>query len=265
MADNAQSIIDTAVASADPAELDPAKVYSVVVPNGGSVRVLDTDRFLSSPRRKEGAVALLDAESFAAYVNRHETDDSLLYADPVHHTVTAVLNDHGTGAGWRDHRAVLALARTTAWERWRSRSGLVGEQEKFAEHIEDSMADIAEPPAADLLELAQSFQATTKASFAQGMKLANGQRQFAYEETVDAKAGEKGRLTIPAEFLVVVAPFEGAEASTIAARLRYRLREGTLSIGYVLDRPEDFERAAFDATLAAIRVNTTATVLLGTP
>lgn len=66
-------------------------------------------------------------------------------------------------------------------------------------------------------------------------------------------------------FVVGVAPFEGSAGYKIRARLRYRLAEGTLFIGYVLDRPDKVVRAAFDDVLAEVEQTTGLKSFAGTP
>lgn len=268
MAEDAQAVIDLALGAAVPAPVDTSKLYSIVVPDDAEHRLIDLQEYLPAPRRKAGTVRLHTPDSLARYVVLHDdgSGTSALYADADAARIVGVLNGHADASpGWGDHRAELTLRQTPAWKRWMSRNGIIDSQLKFAEHIEDGLAEIAEPPGADLLELAQNFQATTKAAFRSARQLTNGQRQLLYEETIDAKAGEKGQITIPSAFLIVVAPFEGAEVRTIAARLRYRLREGQLNIGYVLDHPEIILRDAFADVLGTVETATTLTAFHGTP
>lgn len=138
-------------------------------------------------------------------------------------------------------------------------------QTAFAEHVEESLLDITAPPAADMLEIAQSFQATTKVAFESGHRLNSGQQQLTYVEETGAKAGRKGELTIPQTFELALAPFEGSATYKVSARLRYRIGDGQLRIGYFLDRPEEVLRSAFIDTLTAIEAGVGGKALRGTP
>jgi uncharacterized protein YfdQ (DUF2303 family) len=243
----AEAIADTAQLAAEPSELDPAQLYTHLVPEGANVEVLDLEQYLDKPRRKRGEPLFWDAPSMAAYVNKHKDDRTTLYMNDVNgYRVIAVLDGHsGAEPGWVNHRATLEMRKTDAWARWlASNEKLVG-QEEFAEHIERNLIDIQKPAGADLLELAQTFQATTKVEFRDSKQLASGQRQFQYVEETEARGGGRGELTIPKEFELGVAPFEGCDPYRVVARLRYRLRDGKLSLGYVLDNPRDVERHAF--------------------
>lgn len=267
VAGDAQVIVDTATAAAGPVDLAPGAAYTVVVPAGGDLRELDTQHLLETPRRKKGVAHLRTAGSLVQYVGKHgEEGPTDIFADLKQVSIVAVLNGHADlEPGWGDHKAVLIMVKTEQWARWLSRHRNIGTLEDFAEFIEDNLEDVAEPPGADLLELAQSFQATSSAQFKQARRLATGEVQFAYTETVDAKAGQQGQLTIPQEFTVVLAPFEGTEAIPITARLRYRVGGGSLRIGYILDRPDKVEREAFDQAVAHVQSETGYSVLHGTP
>lgn len=264
---NVQAIIDVAQEAAVPKQLDPDR-YGVIVPDGGSFQLVDLvaerEKQGLTPYRKRGSATLHTAASLSEYVQRHATAATAIYADIEKASVVAVLNgDTADTAGWGDFRATLVLRHPPAWKRWLSRNGVLGSQQQFAEHIETGLTEIVEPPAADLLEMAQHFQATAKVDFRSAKVLSNGQRQLTYEETIDAKAGQKGQLTIPAEFTVALQPFEGSAVYRVLARLRYRIADGSLVIGYQLDRPEEVLRAAFDDVLNEIAETTGLTPFAG--
>jgi uncharacterized protein YfdQ (DUF2303 family) len=258
----AEAIIETAIRSTEPHEIDPEAVNVVVVPDSGRCEVIDLrlqEAHLELPRRKRGTVQLRTADSLIQYAKVHDVGDgrSALFADRTLLRVVGVFNAANTDSpGWADHRAVLQLQTTPEWSAWMDRNGILGNQVEFAEHIEDRLTDIAEPPGADLLELAQTFEATTAAAFRSAHRLQDGQIQLRYEEQVDAKAGSSGQMQIPAEFSLVLAPFEGTDARPTKARLRYRVSSGQLRIGYILNRPDDILREAFDEVLDALGAHT---------
>lgn len=268
IAGDTQAIIDVAQEAAVPEELGEGVAYSVLVPAGAQHVLFDTDGRLPAPRRKTGHPAFFTAASLAEYVVRHDDEPRALYADVDNRRIVAVLNGHGGGgggAGWGDHRATLVLRSTPEWKRWIERDGRIEGQTAFAEHLEDCLADIVEPEGAVMLELAQHFQAAAKVNFRSAKQLADGQRQLVYEETIEARAGQTGQITIPQFFVVGVAPFEGSAGYRIRARLRYRLHDGALKIGYVLDRPDKVVRAAFDDVLAEVETTTGLKSFAGTP
>lgn len=267
-----QVIVDTATRAADPAPLDngATELYSVVVPDGAQHVVIDTARLLEphrdAPARKKGTVALTTPASLSQYVNAHKVDGTEIYADWRATKAVAVINDHSAAEpGWGDHRAVLTLQLTPEWKSWLALDGKYMPQTDFAEHIIDTAGDIVDPPTADLLEMAETFQAHSSVQFKSGARLRDGQRQLTYVETVDAQAGRGGNVTIPDAIRLFLAPFDGAEPVEMGARFRYRINGGDLRLGYVLDRPDLVLRTAFAAVVGGVEEQTGITALWGTP
>lgn len=268
-----QPIIDVAQQAAEPAELELGHVYSIMV--GGSHKLLDLtgDQYRDTPRRKTGTTVVRDGDSFEAYWNRHADEDSEVYADRTKLALTVVLDAHhanidGAAGGprWGQHRLVLQLRHSDAFEAWMKWSGQLRAQDAFAEFLEDHRSAIVDPSAADMLELAQSFQASMKAEFRSGTVLKSGERQLAYVEEMAAAAGKRGELTIPDHFTLALAVFDGAsQAEEVTARLRYRIEDGRLRIGYVLDQIGDVIAAAFEAVVLDIAERIAVPILRGTP
>jgi uncharacterized protein YfdQ (DUF2303 family) len=247
---DAEAIIETAQEAVDPKVIDRGDLISVVVAEGNQHVLVDTERFLDAPTRKRGVAELHTADSLSAYVEKHNGEGTLgaeLYADLDTFSIVAVFNGHtADGAGWGDHRGVLTLRKTPEWKRWTEADNRLMSQVQFAELIEDGLGEIVEPPAAEVLEMAQHFEAAVKVNFKSSRLLDNGQRQITYEETIDAKAGQLGQIVIPRELVLGIAPFEGCVGYRVVARLRYRLNDGQLGIGIVLDHPEKVLESAFD-------------------
>lgn len=271
---NAQAIIDTAIAAADPVGLnDGGRFFSVVIPDGGRLEVIDLEEKLDlhreAPRRKTGTYQVHDAETLVAYLAKHGDLDSEVWADVVGSKITAVLNAHRSADDgehaprWEDHRVAYQVKHTEAWQAWIGHDGKLMSQTDFAEHIEDRAIDIVVPSGAEMLELAQTIQATIGVSFESSKRLSSGERQLEYRETVDAKAGKKGQLDIPETFALAVRPFEGADTFKVVARLRYRIDGGNLRIGYRLERPNDVLREAFLSVVATVEERVEQTVFRG--
>jgi uncharacterized protein YfdQ (DUF2303 family) len=249
-----------------PYELAPDT--SVVVRTVRTYERIDTtdlERLLAAPRRARGMVVLHEPVDFATYVQRLENDATTVWADDTTLHVTALFNDHTPdGAGWRDHTAVLEIRRDPDWQAWLTRDGHLDGQTEFAEHLEDQARVIVEPDAATMLEVATSFHARRAASFSRASRLDSGDVQLAWSEETTASAGASGRLEVPRQFTLRLAPFVGVPPVEVVARLRYRLRDGRLSIGYKLDRPDLAERNAFVDIRAGIANAITASVVAGT-
>ena len=264
-----QVVVDTATAAAGPQPLGAFEgLFTVVVPEGSEVVTLDALDLAAGhapqPPRKTGRYTAASAESFVAYLAKHGTPDTEVWADPVGARIVGVINAHGDAlAGWGDHRITYSVATTKAWDAWTAKDGQLLSQTDFAELIEDRLIDIVRPAGADMLELAQAFEATIGVRYESSRLLSSGERQLSYRETVDAKAGRAGKVEIPRDFDLALIPFEGAEAFRVTARFRYRITDGVLRIGYRLNRPEDVLREAFESVVARVDDGTEAPVFRG--
>lgn len=264
---DADAVIGVALASAPPTPLDDDKRYVAVVPEGHKAQVIDPlpESEQAAPSRKRGTVQVLDVASYAAQYSKHAVPAAETFADPQRFTVTALLNADDDEPGFRDHRLVLALRKTPQWLAWETLSGrgLIPQQE-FAEFLEDRAVDVQVPTSAEVLELAQHFEATTNVDFQSADVVSSGERKLVYKETVAAKAGQNGDLSIPTILELALQPFEGGDAFKVNARFRYRIRNGSLLLGITLERPEDVLKLAFTETCEAVGQQTGAVVLLGT-
>jgi uncharacterized protein YfdQ (DUF2303 family) len=275
----ADAIIEAARLGVELTELELGDIYAAPQADG-SVRVIDlaTDecrkRLGLAPIRKTGVVALSEPTSFAHYVKAHAVETCThLYADRDAGRIVAVLNDHpiDPGAddvegGWGDHRAVLTLRQTPAWKAWLGASGRMVDQLAFAEFLEDRALDVITPDHAVLLEVVTSIEGTKGVAYKSGTRLESGEVKFRYEETITAKAGQAGELTIPTRIELGISPYEGMDPYKVTARFRYRIDgSGGLQLGVVLDRPEDVLRSAFGDVTGIIELATDQIVLHGTP
>lgn len=277
MTTDTQPIVDAATRAAEPTALDESVRFHTVVSPLGEVKLIDLEaeadkaKFAHTPRRKTGIYPVHDASSLVAYVAKHGDPDTEVWADAIGAKITAVLNAHedtdGTvpGARHEDHRVVYTVQKTEAWKRWTAGDGKLGSQSEFAELIEDRAVDVVDPVAAIMLEIAQTFHATSGVTFESSKRLSSGERQLAYHETVDAKAGHTKQLEIPEVFTLGLKPFEGAEGYKVTARLRYRITDGNLRIGYKLERPEDVLREAFLGVVTQVADGIEALGLLNSP
>ena len=220
-----------------------------------------------SPKRKGGTVALGSLQSLLDYCEDQASQaGAYVFADPDRRTITAVFNDHrAEAAGWRDHRAQFSAVYTPEFTNWLNNDGSnkAKSQGDFAEFIEDNLADITDPAAQQLLEVATTIQAKTDINFSSAKRLDNGQVQLGYTETIDARAGAGGALSIPKEFQLGLRIFKNGEGYRLRARLKYRLLSGTVKFWYELDRPERAIEDAFAGYVNEVREKSGYRVLIG--
>lgn len=241
-AGDAEAIIAaaTAAAAVAPVELDTAKLYTAVTDTGKSRDTIDLERFLPSPRRARGTFRPATVDAFIAITQRHRDDEATtVWVHPTSGKIVAVLNDHHPdGPQWRDHQVVLQLQHTPEWAYWLAKNNQMRDQEAFAEHIEGGLQEITSPPAADMLEIAQTFHAHNDVQFRSSKRLSTGEQRLQYDEQLQAAAGTAGDMLIPTEIALAIAPFVGEQPYRVTARLRFRVASGRLTLGYKLDRPE---------------------------
>ncbi|MFF1876041.1 DUF2303 family protein, partial [Kitasatospora herbaricolor] len=117
----------------------------------------------------------------------------------------------------------------------------------------DRALDVVEPDHATLIEIATTFEAKQKADFGSAVRTDSGAVQFAYTETVAAKAGQKGTLEIPKQLRLALRPYIGGPIYYLFAQFRYRISSGGLLLGYAIERPENILEAAFSDIVTEIR------------
>ncbi|MEU8760692.1 DUF2303 family protein [Streptomyces sp. NPDC048659] len=265
--DNVRSLVAVAQQAAAPVALETGKYH--VLRTGDGIRTVDLTGpdHTGIPARKSGTTTVRDAVSFAAYFTKHADPDTEVYADADRLTVTAVLDAHTADtARWSGHRLTLGLRKTESWAQWLELDGRLMQQEQFAEFLEDHLPELLEPSAAEMLEIAQSIQGATKVEWQNSTRLASGQRQFQYVETTQAKAGQRGQLTVPETFVIGLVPFEGSAGYQLTARFRYRIgKDGGLALGYKLERPGDVIRKAFADVVEKVGADIEQPIMNGTP
>ena len=119
-----------------------------------------------------------------------------------------------------------------------------------------------------MLEIAQTFLAASDREVSSAVRLTSGELDVRYAENISARARDAAgnELKVPTEFVLGLSPFVGEDPFRITARLRYRLRETRLSIGYQLVRPDDVVRASLAGIFDRLREHYgEGVVFLGTP
>lgn len=209
------------------------------------------------------SVVVRDVDSLIDYLARNTEGEDIvepeygfgageleLWADIDQRRITAILDGNN---GLREHTATLQLRLSREWTEWAAVDGKLLKQAEFAQFLEDHISTIGHPAGGILLDVAQTLQATTSTQFKQQAILANGQRQFRWEETVEARAGQSGELQIPNELVLVLRPFQGSDPVQITARFRFQIREGVLTLGVKLAEPDLALEAAFAQVISDVQ------------
>lgn len=219
-----------------------------------ALREIDLEQYQPRPTRQKGTLAVHSAEGFQVAIDQRdlaeERNAPAIYVDRPNRILSCVLDDvSAEGTAWRGHRIEFRPVMTDEWLRWKGNQGLT-DQERFADIIEVGEAELHDPAPGVMLDLAQTFAANVSVRARSASRIRDGQVQFAWEEDIEATAGSDGTASIPSEFVIKVRPFYGSAPVEVRCRLRFRLRDGKLQLGYQLVRPEDVERAAFDTVVA---------------
>ena len=262
---------DTEAALVAGQNLGDAKIINghpyVIVPEGS--KLVDIEDMLDAPLRRKGNTSLRDPESFCRFILQEVTDQTRIYGNLKEGRFRAVFNDHrgveGPVAGWRDYTATYTCPTSTEWQTWKGKSGSTMSQVQFAQFIEDNLPDIAQPPAAEMLEVSRTLEAKKKVNFAQGIRLSNGQNELTYEEQIEGTAG-KGKFKIPEEFTIGIPVLEGGLRYAVQCRLRYRIGDGgNLTMWYEIIRAHKILEDAITEVRKSIEDQTGKKIFNGDP
>jgi uncharacterized protein YfdQ (DUF2303 family) len=237
------------------AQLDNGRPYRIA--SNGAIEIVE--RLCAGPVWRRGAVTFYEALSFARFVNRFKNETTVVFADALARTFTAILDYHPGGeeqsaAQWDLFRATLPLKHTPSWATWAAANKKPMDQAEFAQFLEDQIPDIATPAGATLVEIARTLEAKTDVQFESHIRADNGAHRFQYLENVSANsAGTSGRIDIPQDFTLVLQPFEGSKTYAVQARFRYRISSKKLTMWFDLVRLQDVLTEAFNDELLKIQ------------
>lgn len=242
----------------------------VIVPERCEVQFIDET--INHPPRPKGTAKLRDAASFIYYFNRFADSHSQIYATLTPAKFIAVLDEHcktedfinDASPRFREFRAEFIVPASEEWNRWNASNRKPMGQLAFAELLEDNLPDIVEPSGHDLLQMALNFEASKSGSFRAVQRLQNGNVNLSWVDETK-QTGESGTMTVPPSFKLNIPVFENGLLYPIEARLKYRVKEGELSIWYELVRPHKVLDEAFREIWTRISSETDRSIMLGLP
>jgi uncharacterized protein YfdQ (DUF2303 family) len=238
------------------------------------------EKYRTRPALKSGTAHVTAIESFIDLVNRHKTDDSVIFADTdwTEPSLLAVIDYHEAkasgSADWLKHRIVYDFPLTDEWKAWIACDGRVMEQEDFAEWFEEHLPELSAPDSQEsedflanyglkvaypneILALTRGISVHVESRVKNNITLQSGEGEITFEEEhKDAKTGVK--LAVPGLFILSIKPFKMGSACRIPVRLRYRVAGGAVKWLFKMLRPEEYitqeilrdcERAASETEL----------------
>jgi uncharacterized protein YfdQ (DUF2303 family) len=196
------------------------------------------------PKIIKQSVTLQNADALIDYLNRFESDESILFADVAASRIVAALDYHGAGKpALVEHKATLDLPFSEEWKTWSAINGQLKPQLEFARFVEENAPDIKAPDAGSLLEAVRDLQAKRNVNFVQAIRTASDNENFEFTDNTEARS--KGDLELPTKFLLSIPVYFGDPDTELPAFLRWKLEDGKLLLGIKLHRAEHIRQAAF--------------------
>lgn len=242
-----------------PEQLEPGCIYAVA-DLAGNYRIMDTDQWADRPSNKLTSRTVRDPRSFLSYMSRHAGPDAEVWADPAKSTVVGVIDSRTPQDGAASlpaherHTVNLVLKPSPEWRAWAEVDDEMLSQASFADFLEQHSGELVSPAPAELVSVARHLEAAKSVEFVSGVRAQDGQLTLSYRETIKAKAGQAGELTIPERIELALRPFLAGPAYRVHARFRYRIdAEQQLRLGIVLDQPDRVLESAFDDIVTTLR------------
>lgn len=223
-------------------------------------RMEDLSGFLDAPRRHKARVTVSTVEAFRRYLLRFgllasdpealDASPLAVFADPMPGRYEGVLDYHqASGPAHGDHRCTLQLRLSEPWKTWTGKATKRFSQRDFALFVEERLADIHAPAAADVLTAVKSIEAARNVTFKSNVDLDRGDVLFHF----DSQTKGVGSVAFPERITLGLPVFEGGEPYKVEARLRYTLDdEGGLALWFDLVNADTVHRTAADEVLAEV-------------
>ncbi len=262
------------------------------------------DGFRSAPKRLAGTARLSSLDSFIGWTKRFADADSALFAidDRARPSITAVIDynlsregesetklEHDEAARFGGHRGHYVFPLSDEWRAWTEQDGKVMSMVEFAAFLEDRIIDVVDPeisaeispdlqryitavtggsgriatPTA-LVGLSQGLKINEIANVAQHANLTSGEAQIIFQ-TRHENPETGGPVSVPSMFLITIPIFNNGPAYRLAARLRYRIKEGRPVFYYQLWRADRAFDDAFTEAVNRASSETKLPLFLGSP
>jgi uncharacterized protein YfdQ (DUF2303 family) len=241
----------------------------LIVPEGYQRHDINEEHGLkrTMPGYLAQSVTLQTADSLVDYVNRFKGAETILFADISANRILAAIDFH-TAAGTKApevrrvaHRADLVLPFSEEWMLWKNISGHLKPQLEFARFIEENGADVTAPDAAELLEAVRDLQAKRNVNFTKAVRTSSDNENF--EFTDETKATTKGGIELPTKFKLGIPVYFGEPDVELFAFLRWKLGEGSLTLGIALHRAEHVRQAVFKQIVQGVAERTQCVAVFG--
>lgn len=236
------------------------------------------EKFRTAPERRIGIANVTTLASFIDLTNRHKDFDSAIFAATAwpNPSLTAIIDYHekdGT-ARFGKHRVHYPFPLTDEFKAWAGQDGQAMDQATFAAFIEEHAPELANPTdeeikefgpeglfltkiatPTELIMLSRGLQVNIAGKVKNAQSLQSGEGELVFVEEHQDSRGQK--LLVPGVFMIAIPAFIDGAAVRIPARLRYRVREGSVVWFYQLFRWKQLlrDRVVDDLARAAAETN----------
>lgn len=233
-----------------------------------STKLFEDER-RSKPERAAGHCTHQTLTSLIGWTNRSKNESTVAFVEKTGAGATAeVVVDYDaagdSGApGFRERRGSYKFPMSQEWEAWVFRRQDWMSSSQMAEFIEDHIGDVRDPASASdaivdtskamgvklgspamLMTISRGVDISTKTQVKSAKNLATGDISVVYDE----KSGSS-QIEIPGGFVIAIPVFQSGPLYTMFVRLRYRVKDGTISWALVPYQPEQRMDHAVDEAI----------------
>lgn len=269
MSNEAETIAGLAVKASGAHTLKAADGREFLIVPAGSTQSEISDPHglkLSTPRYISQVVTVQALDSLVDYVNAYKTGNTMLFADIMANSITALIDYHGKDQKAENvaHRVTMALPYSEEWKLWTSIDGKMVGQLEFARFLEENHPDIAQPNAAELIEMARDLHAARNVKFSKVVRTDSDNENFTAEDTTTLGSRSTGNsVELPRQFTVRIPVYFGEEAIEMSAFLRWKVGDEGMALGIKLWRPEHVRQAMFKQIVVGAAERTSLTAVFG--
>lgn len=211
------------------------------------------------------SVTVQALDSLVEYVNRFKCDTSMLFADIDKNSIAGVIDYHGPVLAENvAHRVTMLLPFSQEWETWTKIDGRLMGQLEFARFLEENHPDIAQPNAAELIEMARDLHAARNIKFTKVVRTDSDNENLIAEDTTTLSSrGSGNSLELPRQFTLRIPVYFGESTIDMTAFLRWKVGDEGMQLGVKLWRPEHVRQAMFKEIVTAVAERTSLPIVFG--
>lgn len=220
-------------------------------------KAVESIGFEKRPPAISAQVNMITRESFTAYLGSFASGTAVMFyreksgSDNLTSLlkIMAILDYHRAETpSWCRHVCTFEPELSRQIKTWAAASGMHMDQARFAEFLEANRRDVVEPSSGELLDAARSLSLKREVTYSSTIREHDGSVRFEYSDTATGVRNETA--PIPERFKVWLAVYRYEAPQMIDAVLRYRLKDGRLTLWYEL---EDLDRQLEEATEEVVK------------